>query len=75
MATLLEKALAVKTKRRMKNSITDEEIELSLAWLADKVTGTQASKAMGHSNTARFHSRIAVVVREAYRRGFIAVRG
>jgi hypothetical protein len=51
MATLLEKAKAVKTKAR-NTDFPKEEIELAVAWANNKVSTTQVAHALGQKSTS-----------------------
>jgi hypothetical protein len=68
--TLLEKALAIPNAQKQKFS--DEEIELTLAWLTGKVSLTQAAGALEMKPSGLTH-RMALIMREAYRLGKIKV--
>lgn len=71
--SLLEKALNVPVNQQRKNQITDEEIELVLAWLDDRVGMKQISLAkygsMRDGNALAYW--VLVRVREAYRKGLL----
>lgn len=71
--SLLEKALSVPLNQQRKNEITDEEIELALAWLDDRVGMKQIS--LVKYGTARSGNALAywvlARVREAYRKGIL----
>lgn len=73
--TLLEKAKAAKVGRT-KRVITDEEIELSLAWLKGEITTTQASKSIGSdaNRTQNILLLLANCLRQAYVRKMITVK-
>lgn len=49
--TLLEQALALPRRVSYRTRITDEMMELSLAWGRGEVTYTQAQKAIGKGNS------------------------
>jgi hypothetical protein len=76
---LLDRAKAHLTTRRGTSPVTDDEIDLALAWLRAEVTTTQAAAALyGEARTASNHavaqSRLARVLREAYTRGRLTVK-
>ena len=71
--TLLEKALEVKRGRRLKRDVSEEEIEVALAWMVGKVGVTQVCVAMGKKKAGTILYRIAVVLREAYTRGKLKI--
>ena len=72
--SLLEKALTAKRPDKRLERITPEEIELALAWLQDEVTLTQVAYALGMKGPGNAVSRMAVIIREAYRAGLIKVK-
>jgi hypothetical protein len=68
MKTLIEKAKAHKTNRKVKNDITDQHVELALEFLRGEVSLTQTSAGLGLKE-ACFGS-YAIIVRsllKAYR--------
>jgi hypothetical protein len=70
--TLLEKAQLATMYKRVAHPVTDEEIEVAIAWLEGKVATKQVSVAYGEkTTTANVLYRVATVIREAYRRGII----
>ena len=71
--SLLEKAKSVPTKNRVRSALSDEEIELAIAWLNDEVTLTQAATAMGYKSGGAWVARVALLLREAFRTGIIKV--
>lgn len=72
--SLLEKALAIPRQDKRLQSITPDEIELSLAWLRDEVSLTQIAKVLEMKGPGNAVSRIAICIREAYRLGLLKVR-
>ena len=73
MPTLLEKAKSVKMKYgRSTNWMTDQHIELAIAWAKDEITPSQANIAMGRKvNNGNILYVFAVAFREAVRRGIL----
>ena len=71
--SLLERALEVKRPDKRLKDITAEEIEVSLAWLADEVSLTQIATVMGMKGPGHAVSRMAICIREAYRLGFLKI--
>ena len=71
--TLLENAKDIKVTKPRKN-ITDEEIELAIAWAGDEVTIGQVSTALGYSKTQNTSNFLAMALREAVRRN-VLVKG
>ncbi len=66
--SLLERALETQHGPH----VTDEGIELALAWLRGTCSLKQASAALGvNPNTA--YQRLAVCIREAHKRGWLRV--
>jgi hypothetical protein len=77
--TMLARALAKAPARRTLHA-TDEEIELALAWLQDRVTLTQvvfalygAGEVVKRSYGGNALYRVAVSLREAHRQGKLKV--
>lgn len=73
--TLLQKALETPARSINSNHVSEEQIELALAWMADEVTLTQVSLASGlkGGSGATYH-RLAMCLREAYRAGLIKTK-
>ena len=75
--SLLSVAKAHKPKRANKQ-ITDEDIELSLAWIKSDIETSQVMVAWGDARGTRLSGnalyRIAVSVREGVRRGKIKLQ-
>jgi len=71
--TLLQKAKKVKMRHR-KIIVTDEHIELALAWVKDDITLTQVNLALNKPrDTGNTLYALAVYIREAYRKGQIKI--
>lgn len=72
--SLLEQALEIKRgERGLVRDVTDDEIELVIAWLNDEVTSKAIMKVTGLASPNTTMYRIAVVLREAYHRGILKV--
>lgn len=71
--TLLEKAKIVQRRKRM-DKITDEEIELAVGWLKGEIGVAGACRAMGLKPCGPAQYRIAIFLREGYRRGKFKLR-
>ena len=71
MATLLEKAISQRNSKRVKAN--QEDIDLALAWLQDKVITFQVAKAYG-VNGGNVYSRLAVALKSAFNKGQVKVR-
>ena len=54
-----------------RDNITNEEIEVALAWLRDEVQATQMNIYLGTGPTGNYLYWMAIRLREAYRRGMI----
>ena len=69
MTTMLERVKEIKVVNLSRAEVTEEEIEVGLAWMREDITITQIIKSgvLGKGNLAR----IATVLREAYRKGKI----
>jgi hypothetical protein len=73
--TLLEKAKSIVSKKTRRNDISDEQIELALAWLKEDITSTQFTLAMGAKKASMNNLyRVALILREAYYKGFIKIK-
>lgn len=72
MKTLLEKAKSVKSFKSNQTPVTDEEIELAVAWLKGEITLKQVSVALGE-NVDAGSARYSIVrfIRAGWQRGFI----
>ena len=71
--TLLEKAKAVKMGRR-DTIITDEHVELALAWIRDEVNLSQINVALKKSRqSGNVLYKMATSLREAHRQGKIKI--
>ena len=72
--TLLDKALSIPVDKR-NNKITDEEMELGIAWLQDTVTLTQVARVIpgGVKGSTKAYVHLALWLREAYRIGLLKV--
>jgi len=61
MATLLEKAKGLKTKRLSK--VSDEEIELALAWVNDEVSFTQVMAVVQKKSGSAAYGKLAIALK------------
>lgn len=68
--TLLQKAQKVRLRGHTPLDISDEKIELALAWARDEVRHKQVGEVLGISQGAISHF-LAVALREAIRKGVI----
>lgn len=68
-SSLLEKARSIKTKNRSSRPLTEEEIELALAWANDEVSYTQVKNVLmkddNHNTTV--YTFLARALKEAIR--------
>jgi hypothetical protein len=73
--SLIEDAKSIKHQPKSRKTYTEEDIELTLGWLTDEITLTQASKAL-HKNALSGNTLyyFAAVLKEAYRKGKIAIK-
>lgn len=69
--SLLEDAKSIQLQKRANKKYTEEDIELTLGWLTDEITLTQASKAL-HTRNALYY--FASVLKEAYKQGKIVIK-
>lgn len=75
--TLIEKAQSFPATRKQHISKfpIDEEIELALVWLDDKISSGQINAAYGNSkNAAHYLYRMAIALKAAYKKGLIVKR-
>lgn len=72
--TLLEKAKSAKCQGSPKYKITDEHIELAIAWMKDEIRFKQLNVALGKPvNSGNILYSVAIWLREAYRNGKINI--
>ena len=71
--TLLEKAKEVKLSRiKGLKEISDEHIDLALAWLKDEIRATQFGVAMGYKlELGNYQRHLSIILKEAYKKGRI----
>lgn len=69
--TLLQKAKQVSSNARMMN-VSEEMMELAIAWGNDQVGNKQVQRAMGLKGTSEVYLRMAIALREAMRQGKIS---
>lgn len=75
--TLLDRALQTPLRRKAHKPVESEEIDLTLAWLADRVSLVQVSAALYPDEVnpgSKTLSRMATCMREAYRRGIVQIK-
>lgn len=71
METLLEKAKKIKTATILADN---EELELTLAWLTDEITGKQLAQVLGKSSTTgNYLYAIAKRLKIAYKAGYLKI--
>lgn len=69
---LLEQAKAIPIKGSIHKPISDEEIELAIAWAKGEISTSQVNKVLcPKSTTGNLLYRISVCFREGYFRGII----
>lgn len=73
MLSLLEKATQ-SAHRRRSTEVSDEQIELAIAWLDNKVSSDQVMEALQTKGKQATHSKMILWLREAYVRGIILKR-
>ena len=75
MKTLLQKAKGIKVRQKPRPEITDEHIELAIAWLKSEIGLTQMQKALGFSVISGSSLyKVAMYLREGYKRGIIKIK-
>ena len=55
-------------------TISDDDIDVSLAWLRDEVTLGQIRKALGSHTYSATYANFAINLRQAYRQGKIVIK-
>jgi hypothetical protein len=71
--TLLEKALEIKTNHKYLSKDQNEMLELALAYAANKITSSQAAKALGASNNGASTTRLNQCLMTAIRHGKVKI--
>ena len=71
--SLLDKALNIKVQRATKR-VSDEEVELALAWMMDEVSLNQVRLALGNKETSQPYALLANAIKTAFSNGLITVR-
>lgn len=72
--TLVEKAKSFHTTVRNSYKITDEHIELALAYLKGDVAMGQAKRALNIKSGNGFYCQALIFLREAYKRGRLQIK-
>ncbi len=70
--TLLDRALTTEVTRINELHVGDEEVELLIAWLDNKITGKQAAIVIGCSEQ-NVKGRMARWLKLAYKKGLVEV--
>jgi len=73
---LLEQVKSKKGSKRQPPEITNEHIEVALAWLKDEVTRSQMSKVFSPkaSNSGNILYKVALWLQEAYKKGKLEIK-
>jgi hypothetical protein len=71
--TLLEKALATRTRRRHRTDVTPEEMELVIAWLQGQISYGQVRTAFGVNSSSNVYSRVSIILKVAFQRGRLQI--
>ena len=75
--SLVEQAKQIKQKTHAYCEITDEMIELAIAWMKDEVTGLAVGKVLyPNAKNCQPHAmnRLAIFLREGYRKGKLKIK-
>jgi hypothetical protein len=72
--TLLEKAKKFRRTKRWETDISDEKIELALAWLKDEVSTSQVSYTIRGYATGSIVYQLAIWLRHARRQGRLEIK-
>lgn len=71
--TLLEQAKKIQQKRKlMKPVVTDEDIEVALAWMSGDITLYQIQKLYGFTANIGY-CRLSLFLRTAYQKGLLKI--
>jgi hypothetical protein len=68
MATLLEKAMADSGRQV---DVTDEEIDLAIAWAEGRITFSAAMRALGKPGSNGTYVRLSLGLKESVRKGIL----
>ena len=68
MTTLLEKAKSFKIEKK---NISDDDVQLAIAWLKGEVITYQVAKAYGLKGSGNIYSKLAVSLKSAFNLGRI----
>ena len=72
MKSLLQ--LAKEAPIRKTKQVSDQEIELALAWIKNEITQSQVAKALGISPTGnRGYAELSRALKEAFKRGYLRI--
>ena len=71
--SLLEKAQNHKSSKSLKY-ITNEDIELAVAWLNDEINGVQIAAAYGAKSGSALTYRMASALKRAYKEGLLVIK-
>jgi hypothetical protein len=70
--TLLEKAKSIPVSRTQQ-SISDDEIDLAIAWVKGEITFSQIAKALDYAGGNQPYAFVANSIRHAYAKGLIKI--
>ena len=71
--SLLEKAQSFPTNRRKNEKISDDLIELSLAWMKGEVRVVEIKYALDKKSNSNIYQCLTLAFREAYTKGKIKI--
>jgi len=73
--TLLEKAKKLEIRKLKKIEVTEEHLELGLAWMKGEITLSQMNRVLGENKrSGNGLYAVAVWLREAYKQGKIKIK-
>lgn len=74
--TLLEKAKKIQPYNSLLKEITDEHIELAIAWLKSEITNGQVASVLGinKSQGSTILYKLALMLRQAYKNGKLVIK-
>jgi len=73
MGSMLDKAKEAPVASNTRKEVTDDEIELAVAWLKGDISSGQAAKAYGKTDVSNTTTRLASVMRHAVTTGKVHV--
>lgn len=70
--SLLSQALKIPSNQVRSNTISNDHVELAIAWLEDRVSGKQVTKVLGAKGVP--YHKLAAYLRQGFRNGDLKVK-